>query len=106
MSKYKILVACGYAVTATTIASKLRTALEKKGFNDIEFISMKIPRAIQVFDQIKPDLCVFSGQVDPDTLRECPLFPGVPFLTSIGKDEVLDQIVDVLKKPHWAGVER
>lgn len=103
MAKYFIIVSCGTAITSTTVASRLKTILTEKGY-DCQVTAIRAPDAIQKADQLKPDCIVFTGA--PPKGLPCPVFPGVAFLSGVGKEKVLDEIIKVLEQPHWAGKQR
>ncbi|NMB87890.1 MAG: hypothetical protein GYA17_05995 [Chloroflexi bacterium] len=103
MAKYFIIVSCGTAITSTTVAARLKTLLVNKGY-DCETRAIRAPDAIQKVDQLKPDCIVFTGA--PPKGLPCPVFPGVAFLSGIGKEKAMEDIIQVLEKPHWAGKVR
>jgi len=106
MAKYRIVVACGTNVTSTVVAVKLKDMLEKRGIkpSDVEFKCIRVAEIVHQIEQLKPDCVVFSGNV-PYKLP-CPAFRGTMFITGVGMDPVVDQIVKALEAPHWAGLRR
>jgi len=107
MARYKIIVSCGTNVTSVAVAKHIRDDLEKKGITSVETPTVRVAELLNSIDKHRPDCIVFAGQPPGGTTKfQCPAFPGYPFLTGLGRAKVIDEIVEVLKKPHWAGIER
>lgn len=95
MSK-KLIVACGSGVaTSTTIAEKIKTKFEADNVKcRVEAVDYKsIMAELQA-----TDIYVYIAQPDNEVLAEAKrlgveVFPGVPFLTGMGMDEVYENIV-------------
>jgi PTS system galactitol-specific IIB component len=92
--KYRILVACGTgAATSTHVATRLREELARRGI----VVTTTQCRIQDVGVNLAGvDLIVTTSKVEET--YEVPLFNGIPFLTGIGADKLLNQIVDTLKK--------
>jgi len=103
MAKHLIIVCCGTAITSTTVAGRVREMLREKGF-DVNVQAIRSGDAVKKVDQLKPDCMIFTGA--PPKGLPCPVFPGVAFLSGIGKQKVLEEIIQVLRSEHWAGKER
>ena len=91
-----ILLACGSGiVTSTHAANKLSTELNKRGYEG----KYKITQCRVSETAAKStlfDFCVATAQVPPDV--KCPVFHGVPFLTGIGVDAVMEKIIAEMEK--------
>ena len=91
--KYRILVACGSgAATSTFVVTRLTKALEERG---IEVITKQCNIANIGNSLNDIDLLVATSKLNDDF--GVPTFNGVPFLTGVGADQVVDQIVEALK---------
>ena len=90
----KLIVACGSGVaTSTTIAEKIKSRLESKNVN-YKSIMSELPGA---------DIYVYIAKPDDEVLSEAErlniaVFPGVPFLTGMGADDVFDKICEAIAK--------
>jgi galactitol PTS system EIIB component len=95
MDKTKVvLVACGTAVaTSTVVARAIEEACKQAGLR----ITTRQCRASEVMALIPQgaDLIVTTTQLPKDI--NIPVIQGLPFLTGIGKDAVLKQIIETLK---------
>lgn len=93
-----IVVACGGGIaTSQTVAVKLGTMLEDRGFYpgtvQIDAININsLPDYIE-----RSDIYVSICQVG-EGAYEIPTFSGIPFLTGIGAEEELEKIIGILKK--------
>lgn len=91
--KYRILVACGTgAATSTFVATRLKDALAERGI-EVTTTQCNISNVAQSLTGI--DLLLTTTKLE-ETFG-VPSFLGIPFLTGIGTDRLVDQIVDVLK---------
>lgn len=98
--KRKLIVACGSGVaTSQTIASKIAGKFEDDGIDfqveavDYKSISNELPAA---------GIYVYIAQPDGEVLTKADelgvkVFPGIPFLTGMGADEIYDQITALVK---------
>ncbi len=92
--KYRILVACGTgAASSTFVATRLTEALAERG---IDVITSQCNIANVASNLTGIDLLLTTSKIQ-ETL-EVPSFLGIPFLTGIGTDQLVDQIVEALKK--------
>jgi len=95
MEKTKVvLVACGTAVaTSTVVAKAIEEACKKAGIR----VSIRQCKATEVpaLVQQGADLIVTTTQL-PKNLT-IPVIQGLAFLTGIGKDQVLNKIIEALK---------
>ncbi len=96
MAKTKVvLVACGTAVaTSTVVARAIEEACKKAG---IQVMTRQCKAAeVPTLVQQGADLIVTTTPL-PKNIT-IPIIQGLPFLTGIGRDQVLKQIIDFLNK--------
>jgi galactitol PTS system EIIB component len=95
MEKTKVvLVACGTAVaTSTVVARAIEEACKQAGIR----VMTRQCKASEVMALIPQgaDLIVTTTQLPKDL--GIPVIQGLPFLTGIGRDATLKQIIDTLK---------
>ncbi|WP_223902152.1 PTS sugar transporter subunit IIB [Lactobacillus laiwuensis] len=92
----KILVACGAGVvTSTTAMNKLQEELNNRGISTDEY-SLGQSSVAQI-ESLAPeyDLVITTTQYDNDAVK-IPVINGLPLLTNIGIDNVIDEVVDKL----------
>lgn len=98
MDKMKrILVACGAGVaTSAAVKQKLAELLDKKGYgpDKVEFGQCRISDLVTLADSY--DLIVTTAAL-PLTIKT-PYILGLAFLTGIGIDKVLEEIIQALNK--------
>lgn len=90
----KILVACGNGVaTSTMVASKIREKLKEEGINAIveQAKLLEIPSK-----QDNYDLIVATGKYDNKAVTK-KVISGMPFLTGIGTEKVIEEILGEVK---------
>lgn len=89
----QVVVACGTAVaTSTVVANAIEEACKKAGIR-VHTVQCK---ASEVRAKAQgADLVVTTTPVPADL--GVPVIQGLAFLTGIGKDQVLQQIIDALK---------
>lgn len=92
----KIIVACGSGIaTSGMVAAKLRNMLEDRGLRGkatVDSVDMKsLDLAIQ-----SADIYISIAQVNPSKSYGIPTFNGVAFLTGVGQDAVLEEIIKAL----------
>ncbi len=91
----RIITACASGVaTSQTVASKVKSLLEDKGIRaDVEAVDIKSLDAhiknCDVYISITP-----AGNTDYGV----PVISGIPFLTGVGRDEALQQIIDIISE--------
>lgn len=91
-----ILLACGSGiVTSTHAANKLTNELNKRGYEGkFKITQCRVSETVAKSSLF--DFCVATAQVPADV--KCPVFHGVPFLTGIGVDAVMEKIVVEMEK--------
>ena len=89
---HKIVVACGTAIaTSTHVAMKIKELLEERGLK-VHTIQCRVTEVTSLAPDA--DLIVATAQVPFDI--DVPVVDGIPFLTGIGKEEVIDNIETIL----------
>lgn len=92
MRRKTVLVACGTAVaTSTVVAVAIEEAMQERGI-PVEIRQCKATEVRGLAEDA--DLVVATTPV-PDDLGK-PVFKGLPFLTGIGRDKLLDDIAAAL----------
>jgi PTS system galactitol-specific IIB component len=94
MEKTKVvLVACGTAIaTSTVVAKAIEEACKQAGIR----VSTRQCKAAEVMSMIHGADLVVTTTPLPKNLG-VPVIQGLAFLTGIGKDQVLKQIIETLK---------
>ncbi|PKY87682.1 PTS mannose transporter subunit IIA [Falseniella ignava] len=97
----KLIVACGSGVaTSTTIAEKIKNRFENDGIHfpveavDYKSILSELRNASIYVYIAKPDQAV----LDEAERLNVDVYPGIPFLTGMGDQEVYEKIVESTKK--------
>ena len=91
--KYRILVACGSgAASSTVIVTRLKAALAERGY-DVITKQCNIGNVASNLAGI--DVLLTLAKIAGDF--EVPTFDGIPFLTGVGKDQLVNDIVDALE---------
>ena len=90
----KIIVACGSGVaTSQTVASKVRHLLDARGVEaDVQAVEIKnLRQALRGAD-------AYISVVKTDESFPTPVFNGVAFLTGIGQEEELEELVKAISR--------
>ena len=96
MSENRILVACAVNIaTSTIVAKKLGKMLKEKGFTKVNIRTCKVNQCSMLLKSFNPDIIVFTGQ--PLENLSVPVVTGVEFLSGIGVEKKIDQIIELLK---------
>ncbi|EJN55088.1 PTS sugar transporter subunit IIB [Loigolactobacillus coryniformis] len=88
----KILVACGSGIATSTVArTSLEDDLKERGINlkEIQFTQSSIPQIPSIASDY--DLIITTAKYTEDV--GVPVINGLPFLTNIGEDAVIDKII-------------
>lgn len=88
-----VLVACGTAIaTSTVVASAIEEAAKAAGIK----VNTKQCKVMEIGTYAADvDLIVSTTQISQD--YGVPVINGLPFLTGIGKDQTLEQIISALQ---------
>jgi PTS system galactitol-specific IIB component len=91
-----ILLACGSGiVTSTHAANKLSTELDKRGYaGKYKITQCRVSEIVAKSTLF--DFCVATAQAPVGA--QCPVLPGVPFLTGIGVDAVMEKVIGEMEK--------
>jgi len=91
-----ILLACGSGiVTSTHAANRLSTELDKRGYKGkYKITQCRISETVAKSSLF--DFCVATAQVPPDVA--CPVLHGIPFLTGIGVDGIMEKVIAEMEK--------
>jgi len=89
-----ILVACGTAIaTSTVVAKAIEEALEERDL----YVNIRQCKASEVPSLVdNADLIVTTTPVSVD--KDIPVIQTLAFLTGIGKEDVINQIVNYIKE--------
>lgn len=94
----KGLVLCADGVaTSTIVLVALRDACEDAGII-ADFVQGRVVDVASTIRSGDYDVIVSNAGTDLDVDTDIPIFSGVPFLTGIGKDEVIEQIKAIANK--------
>lgn len=95
----KIIVACGAGVvTSTTAMNKLNEELSARGFEegkDYKLIQTSVQSVASMADEA--DMAITTTQYDNDDIK-IPVLNGLPLLTGIGTDAVIDKVEELIKQ--------
>lgn len=95
----KIIVACGAGVvTSTTAMNKLNEELGARGYQegkDYKLIQTSVQAVASMADEA--DMAITTTQYDNDEIK-IPVLNGLPLLTGIGTDAVIDKVEDLIKQ--------
>lgn len=91
--KKTVLVACGTAIaTSTVVAKAIEEALEERGV----FANIRQCKASEVPSlSADADLIVTTTPVSVE--KDIPIIQTLAFLTGIGKEEIIEQIIEKLQ---------
>ncbi|WP_427025087.1 PTS sugar transporter subunit IIB [Aureimonas ureilytica] len=93
MKKKTVLIACGTAVaTSTVVAVAIEEAMQERGIP----VDVRQCKATEVRSLVDDADIVVATTPVPDDLGK-PTFKGLPFLTGIGRDTLLDDIEAALR---------
>jgi len=89
-----VLVACGTAVaTSTVVAQAIQEAAKKEGIQ----VTTRQCKAAEVMSMVDVSYLIVTTTPLPKNIN-IPVIQGLPFLTGVGKEAALKQIIDELKK--------
>lgn len=92
----KILVACGAGVVTSTAAmNKLQEELDNRGISTDEYTLGQSSVAEVESLSSQYDMAITTTQYDNDAIK-IPVINGLPLLTNIGVDTVIDEVVKEL----------
>lgn len=97
MKKLRILVVCGNgAATSTMVLQTLKETFEEKHLS-VELVQKKVQEVNELIKDSYYDMVVSTSGTDFDNPNGLPIFSGVPLLTGIGKEQMLEEILAAAK---------
>ena len=94
LRKKRVIVACGTGIaTSTVVATKVADACQKAGV-PVEVIQCK---AIEVPSYVGQGADLIVSTTILSQKSTVPVINGLAFLTGVGADQVIQQIIDKLK---------
>lgn len=99
MSKrLEILVVCGNgAVTSTVVMNKIKEGLQKEGVQ-AALTQKRVAEGAETLASKKFDLVVSTAGQKFAKDANIPILNGVPFLTGIGQETVISEIIEIANK--------
>ncbi|MCF1684741.1 PTS galactitol transporter subunit IIB [Tetragenococcus halophilus] len=98
VKRLEILVVCGNgAVTSTVVLNKIKDGLQKEGIQT-KITQKRVAEGAQALESNKFDLAVSTAGQNFAKDSETPVLNGVPFLTGVGQDSVISQIIELANK--------
>lgn len=95
--KYRAIIACGSGVATSTMArKKIEKGFDDKGLK-LEVTQCKIGELESLAKAQKPDFVIHTVVLPQGLTFDCPVFSGVPFLTGVGLNKALDEIIASIK---------
>lgn len=93
-----VLVCCGTSmITSSVVVSKLKDAFKKEGI-EARFHQCKYSDIPHMVSSIKADIVIPTGKLGSTAAKGVPVVNGTAFLTGIGIDDTIKEIVDILKE--------
>lgn len=95
-----ILVACGTSIATTSIVVSIlkEELIEERGLKNIEFQKCAASDLLAKIEYYHPDLVITTTSIDPSWVKGIAYFKGLPFLTGIGMEAEIEEIVKELEK--------
>ena len=102
--KVVFLIACGCSIATSTMVSEiLREELNRQRHYNVDFHQCKTSELRAQVDMLQPNVIITTAPVEKELVQNWKAenifyFKGTPFLTGIGVEPVLDEIIDLLEK--------
>ena len=94
MAKKKVVVSCGTAIaTSTVVAASIEERCKEEGIA-VDVVQCKAAEIPNYADGATLIVTTSHMRYDPGI----PVISGLPFLTGVGKDEALEEIMVVLRE--------
>lgn len=94
--KRRVLVACGTAIaTSTHVANRLEREFAARGL-EVVISQCRVSEVASHAGDV--DVVVTTAPMAP--VDSLPIVSGIPFLTGIGDDEALNQILEIITGGH------
>ncbi|MEX2690802.1 MAG: hypothetical protein ACTSU6_05715 [Candidatus Njordarchaeales archaeon] len=99
MAKYLVYVACGSAAASANVVKGRIAEYFKKAKIDVELRIARVSELPSITQRIKPDLVIITaGHYSRRGIPEdVPVVSGVPFMTMVGVQQLMDKIINILK---------
>jgi PTS system galactitol-specific IIB component len=95
--KYRILTICGSGIATSTVAAeKCRKMLSQRGL-DVDVLECNATDIAAKLATFRPHIVVPTTTISDSMMGGVKRFPGLPFITGIGTDKVVDDIAAYLK---------
>lgn len=95
--KYRLLAICGSGIATSTVAAeKCRKLLTEKGI-DVDVLECNATDITAKLATFHPHVVVPTTTVADSMLGGVKRFPGLPFITGIGTEAVVNDIAEYLK---------
>ncbi len=90
-----VLVLCANAAaTSTIVLASLKESFEENGLTGA-FTQKRVVEGAQALKENDFDVVISTAGTDFAGETDVPIFSGVPFLTGIGKEEVIEKILKI-----------
>lgn len=98
MKEFRILGVCGAGLsTSTTVARTLQVGMQERSM-PAQIRTCSVQEATGTIEGYQPDVILATvATTSFENPSDSKVFSGVPLLTGIGSDELLDEIVEYLK---------
>jgi PTS system galactitol-specific IIB component len=96
-AKKRIYVCCGTGIATSTVISKKVNEMLKENNIAADISQCRITEVVSKVQTLKPDLVISSAQIMAD-LGDVPVIVGRAFLTGVNKQQVINQIIEILAK--------
>lgn len=96
-AKKRIYICCGTGIATSTVISKKVNEMLKENNIAADISQCRITEVVSKVQTLKPDLIISSAQIITD-LGDVPVIVGRAFLTGVNKQQVINQIIEILEK--------
>lgn len=98
MKEFRILGVCGAGLsTSTTVARTLQVGMQERDM-PAQIRTCSVQEATGTIEGYQPDVILATvATTSFENPSDARVFSGVPLLTGVGSDELLDEIVEYLK---------
>jgi len=96
MAKKRVLVACGTSIATATHAANAVKEMAKEAHLEVDVAQCKAAEIRGKIQTFSPHVIVAMTPVPSDL--GVPTFSGVPFLSTIGLDQLKKDLIEVLSK--------